>query len=149
METKNMSRRNALNILLGVGGLLATGSALYPVISFLKPPLLPESTEHMVNYDKKFSELNIGDWSIFRMGDKPGILICAEIQGEKQVLAYSAICTHLACIVDYQPENRTFFCACHNGVYDVYGNNIAGPPPRPLDKFRTVVTNDYITILRS
>jgi menaquinol-cytochrome c reductase iron-sulfur subunit len=43
----------------------------------------------------------------------------------------------------------SFYCPCHGGQYDELGNNIAGPPPRPLDIFEPVIKegNVYISIL--
>ena len=46
--------------------------------------------------------------------------------------ALSATCTHLGCIVQYRSDLQEIWCACHNGLYDLNGRNISGPPPRPL-----------------
>jgi len=146
-KANKLSRRKVLNVLLGIGGATAVGAVLYPALSFLKPPKNPEASVRSVTLEQKFSELKPGDWFIFPIGNGPGILICTEEEGSKQVLAYSAICTHLACVVEFQPENERFFCACHNGIFDIYGNNIGGPPPRPLDKFTVHLTDDTINIV--
>ena len=148
MEEKEPSRRNVLNILLGVGGVATAGSIAYPVIMFLQPPSRPEHTLHSITLDKKFSEIAPGEWFIFRFGNKPGLLICTEEAGEKKLYAYDAICTHLECIVEFQPENNTIFCPCHNGRFDLNGNNIGGPPPRPLDKFAVQVSEDVVKIVK-
>jgi len=47
---------------------------------------------------------------------------------------FSAVCSHLGCLVNYHKEKREFICPCHGGKYDLSGNNIAGPPPAPLTK---------------
>ncbi len=31
------------------------------------------------------------------------------------------------------------WCACHNGHYDLFGKNVAGPPPRPLEPYKVQV----------
>lgn len=149
MSEKQPTRRSALNILLGIGGLAAAGSVAYPIVSFLKPPEQSESTLYNITLDQKFSDFKPGDWLIFRFGNKPGLLICDERDGEKRLLAYSATCTHLNCIVEYQPEEKQIFCPCHNGAFDINGNNIAGPPPKPLDKFAVQIgEDDSIKIVR-
>ncbi len=148
MEEKKPSRRAALNILLGVGSAATVGSMIYPAISFLKPPRHPEHNLHSVTLEQKLSELRNDEWFIFRFGNKPGILVCVEEGGEKKLYAYSAICTHLECIVEYQPETRTIFCPCHNGRFDLQGHNIGGPPPRPLEKFAVQVSGDSIKIVK-
>lgn len=43
------------------------------------------------------------------------------------------ICTHLGCIPQYRASEGKFLCACHGGQFDACGNNIFGPPQRPMD----------------
>jgi len=51
------------------------------------------------------------------------------------VRAFSAVCTHLECTVQYKADTSQLWCACHNGTYDLGGNVVSGPPPRGLEKF--------------
>lgn len=52
-------------------------------------------------------------------------------------VAYSVICTHLACEVLWQDDDRELYCPCHNGVFDpADGTPVAGPPERPLPQIR-------------
>lgn len=71
-----------------------------------------------------------------------------------ELLIMSPICTHLGCTAGEANEQQksdgiSFFCPCHNGEYDEFGNNIGGPPPRPLDIFKPYIKdgNVYIAIL--
>ena len=44
------------------------------------------------------------------------------------------LCTHLGCIPAYKKDTKTFFCACHGGVFDASGIQEPGlPPPSPLE----------------
>jgi len=52
--------------------------------------------------------------------------------GAKQVKVFSATCTHLGCQVLWDGEAKKFNCPCHGGTYDMSGNVLDGPPPRPL-----------------
>lgn len=54
------------------------------------------------------------------------------------VVAFSRRCTDLGCLVSWNKERDQFVCPCHQGVFDKTGLNIAGPPPRPLDRFEVV-----------
>jgi cytochrome b6-f complex iron-sulfur subunit len=48
--------------------------------------------------------------------------------------AFSAVCSHLGCIVDWESRQEQFLCPCHCGKYDINGNVIGGPPPAPLTR---------------
>ena len=50
--------------------------------------------------------------------------------------AFAATCTHLDCIVEYQKDKKRIWCNCHNGEYNLAGEQVAGPPPRPLESFK-------------
>lgn len=62
--------------------------------------------------------------------------------------AISTTCTHLGCKVYWEPEKSRFFCPCHEGVFDLNGNVVSGPPPRPLDTYPVEVDeNDNVFVL--
>ena len=60
----------------------------------------------------------------------------------KELRAFSAVCTHLGCLVKWQPAESQFVCPCHGGKFDANGINIAGPPPAPLRRYQVFVTQD-------
>ena len=64
-------------------------------------------------------------------------------------VVFSPVCSHTGCNVAWQDPRRAFVCPCHNGTYDIHGNVIAGPPPRPLQQLPTKIENDtlYIRLL--
>ncbi len=68
-------------------------------------------------------------------------------KNEDEVLVLSNICTHLACRVSWHPDIQNYVSPCHNGHFDIYGNVISGPPPRPLDEFESKVENGNLSIL--
>ena len=78
--------------------------------------------------------------------DRPGLLI-RTASGEYQ--AMSATCTHLSCTVQYRKDDQQVWCACHNGMYDLNGRNISGPPPRPLEKFQVHIQGEDIHVQRA
>ena len=138
------SRRQFINVLLG-GGLLGwLGSVLYPVVSYLKPPKVAEANVQTVRAGTA-AEFPPNTGQIVKFGRKPVILIRTE-NGEFR--AFSATCTHLDCIVQYRSDLGQIQCACHNGLYDLAGRNISGPPPRPLEEFAVNVVNDEIMVSR-
>jgi Rieske Fe-S protein len=64
----------------------------------------------------------------------------------RDFVAMSNICTHLACRVRWIAKNQQFFCPCHNAIFDKEGNVVAGPPPRPLDRYALKIENDQVFI---
>jgi cytochrome b6-f complex iron-sulfur subunit len=137
-------RRSVLNYLLGSGAVATLGAIFYPVISFIIPPKIVESSAASVVAAKK-SEIRPNEGKIFRFGSKPGILLQTE-DGEYR--AFSAICTHLDCTVQFRTDEKMIWCACHNGRYDLTGRNVSGPPPRPLEQFQVNVRGEDIIVSR-
>jgi Rieske Fe-S protein len=132
-----------LDWLLGtsVGGLLV--AVLYPVAQYLVPPRSTESAASSVTLPFVPDELAPNSAKIFKFGNRPGIIV-RTASGELR--AFSAVCTHLGCIVQHRADLGHLWCACHNGHFDLNGINIAGPPPRPLETFVVNVRGDQIVV---
>lgn len=143
-EVDSPARRRFLGILLG-GGLLASAvSFFYPVLRYLVPPRLTDMGGDTV-VAGKVGELRPNSGKIFRFGSRPGLLL---LDSQGQYRALSATCTHLSCTVQYRGDLRQVWCACHNGMYDLSGRNISGPPPRPLEQYDVHVRGDEIIVSR-
>ena len=55
------------------------------------------------------------------------------IRTRESIKAFSLVCTHLACLVEWQETENEFYCPCHDGRFNpLNGAVISGPPPRPL-----------------
>jgi len=137
-----MSRRTFLQAVLKGGVLALLGATVYPVLRYLYPPSGTESSVASA-VAAKVGELGTNAAKIFRFGNRPGILINTP-QGELK--AFSAVCTHLNCTVQYESDNSLIWCACHNGKYDLNGQVISGPPPRPLEAYQVNVRGDDIVV---
>jgi len=136
------NRRDFLKYFLG-GGLVAwLGAVLYPIVAFLIPPKEGEVEVTSVKVGK-VGEVEKDSGTIVRFGNKPVILI-RNPSGE--FVAFSATCTHLDCTVQYRKDLGVIWCACHNGQYDLMGQNIAGPPPRPLDEYMVIIQGEDVLI---
>ncbi len=142
---KITTRRQFLDYLLGTSAFATLSAILYPIARFMIPPQIVEASQNSV-VAAKTSEIANNSGKIFKFGSKPGILIRTETGDLK---AFSASCTHLDCIVQYQPDAKNIFCACHSGVYDLTGKNVSGPPPRPLEEFTVNVKGDEITVTKA
>jgi len=147
LPSTNYGRRSFLNWFLStsVGAFLV--SALYPVTRYLIPPKAAESSAASVALDIKAAEVKPNSGRIFKFGSKPGILV-RTTTGELN--AFTAVCTHLNCTVQYREDLQHIWCACHNGHFDPFtGKNIGGPPPRPLEQYAVNLRADKIVVSRS
>jgi cytochrome b6-f complex iron-sulfur subunit len=117
--------------LLGLGFLVPAIELFAPVSSRDKElsyfPLLAE--EDIPRVGVKKAELA---FTVLGKERKARVFVVASSGGP---VVFSAICSHLGCLVSYHKEKREFVCPCHGGKYDLTGRNIFGPPPAPLTRF--------------
>ena len=137
--------RRWVNILLGSGVLASIATFLYPAIRYIIPPAVAESTSRSV-VAAKVGELKQNSGKVFKFGSEPALLV---LTAEGNYKAFSAVCTHLSCTVQYRSDLREIWCACHNGIYDLMGRNVSGPPPKPLQVFGVHVQGEEIIVTRS
>jgi cytochrome b6-f complex iron-sulfur subunit len=136
-------RRKFLNWFLSTTAGAFLISVTYPLSRYLIPPKVEESTASTVTLSIKPNDVKANTGQIFRFGSQPAILI-KDTNGELK--AFSAVCTHLACIVQYRSDISHIWCACHNGHFDLNGRNVEGPPPKPLEQFAVNVRADQIVV---
>lgn len=91
----------------------------------------------------KVQDLKPNSGKIVKFGSRPALLVRVT---ETQWKAFSAVCTHLNCTVQYQDATRQIWCACHNGLYDLDGRVVSGPPPKPLDEYTVGVRSEEVVI---
>lgn len=140
-----MKRRTFTDWILRISGISVAASIFYPIVRFFKPPAAIEATATTVEA-ATVGELPVNGWKIFRFGTRPGILIRIS---EDEYRAFAATCTHLDCIVQYRDDKRMIWCACHNGLFDLGGRNVSGPPPRPLESYRVNVVGEKVYVTRT
>lgn len=150
MESANrndspQSSRRWVNVLLGTGVLASIASFLYPALRYIIPPLVSESTSRSA-VAAKVGELKKNASKVFKFGSEPAILI---LTTDGQYKAFSAVCTHLSCTVQYRGDTHQIWCPCHNGIYDLSGRNVSGPPPRPLATYEVHVQGEDVVVTRS
>ena len=144
--TLSPDRRSFINWLLGTSAGAFLISVLYPVSRYLIPPPVAESAAGMVTLQIKPDDVKPNTGQIVRFGNRPAILVRTPA-GELR--AFSAVCTHLNCTVQYRADLGHIWCACHNGHFDLGGKNIAGPPPRPLEPFVVNMRANQIVVSKS
>lgn len=127
----SFDRRSFLDALLTVGFVSTAAAMAYPVSRYLVPPASgePETASAVA---AKAAELKANSGKVFKFGTRPGIVVRT---ADGELRAFSAVCTHLDCTVQFKADTSQLWCACHNGTYDLGGNVVSGPPPRGLEQF--------------
>ena len=144
METRRSFLDRMLNVLLGGGVASLFGTLLYPLARFVSPPAVPESQTASATA-AKIVDLPVNSGKTFPFGSRPAIVVHTPAG---QLRAFSAVCTHLQCIVQYRSDVEHIWCACHNGHFDLSGRNVSGPPPKPLEEYDVSVRGDDVIVAR-
>jgi cytochrome b6-f complex iron-sulfur subunit len=135
-----MNRRRFLKLLTSILGLSALGALLYPLIRFLSPI---EAAVAAKKISIPAKEIPVGATKDLLIRGVPSIIIHLS---DKGFIALSRVCTHLGCLVNYNKEKQILICPCHAGTYDLEGNVLSGPPPKPLPRFPVMAEGDQIVI---
>ena len=143
MENKPISphrRRFFLTSILGGLGVVLAVAAGWPVWQFLSPQKGAGEKEK-VSIPRAL--IDVGGAHFFQLRGHPAVLV-QNSPGE--FLAFSAVCTHLGCIVQWLPEKQEFLCPCHAGIFSRDGKVLAGPPPKPLPSFPVALSDDQVLV---
>jgi len=138
METSN--RRTFLVASLGALGIAGLGAVLYPLLRYLAPS---KSAGTKQSVTLKLAEIPEGGAKFFELNGNAGVIV--KLKGGS-LAAFSAVCTHLGCIVQWQKDQNQFLCPCHGGQFSTEGAVVGGPPPKPLAKLPFVVSGETVTI---
>ena len=131
MSATPFDRRTFLDALLTTGFVSTAVAIAYPVAEYLVPPAGGEPATQTASAGPA-AALKPNSASIFKFGNRPGIVVRTP---DGEIRAFSAVCSHLDCTVQFKSDTSQLWCACHNGTYDLAGNVVSGPPPRGLEKF--------------
>ncbi|MGA2616552.1 MAG: Rieske (2Fe-2S) protein [Thermoguttaceae bacterium] len=137
--TEPLPRRNVLVYWLETAVAATVAALFYPVVRFLWPRPATSSGALEAIAPFRANELKPnpdGTWPsrfTFNFGGKPCLVVRTR---DGQIKAFNAVCTHVECTVEFREPTGDIFCNCHNGLYDLNGHNVSGPPPRPLEVYK-------------
>lgn len=75
------------------------------------------------------SQLDAGEGGVV---ERHGEQLAAFKDPDGEVRFYSARCTHLGCVVEWNPADLSFDCPCHGSRFGTDGAVLVGPATRPL-----------------
>jgi nitrite reductase/ring-hydroxylating ferredoxin subunit len=125
-------------------GLVVTGTAAIagPIVAYFYPSNLEETPSEPVRICT-VDELPIGESKTISYGRYPALVI----NTPDGLRAFSAVCTHFACIVKWEADEGKIYCPCHDGYFDPSDGHVTeGPPPVGLTVIPVNVVNNEIFI---
>jgi cytochrome b6-f complex iron-sulfur subunit len=139
---EGVTRRQFLKLTVGFSLLATFFGVAIPIVGYVWPPerrakigggrvLVATRDEILPSQAKKVS-----------IGGEPVLVINTGTAFK----AFSAICTHLACIVAWNERGQFIQCPCHDGRFDTNGQVISGPPPAPLKEYAVAVEGNNIYV---
>jgi Rieske Fe-S protein len=84
-------------------------------------------------YAFSFTRTQVNGWE--RTATSYGGFVLRKSETPEDIVILSSRCTHLSCQVNWHPDSRSFVCPCHDASFDINGEVLAGPPPKPLDVY--------------
>jgi len=143
-KNQDTSRKQFITYLLGFSVVATLVGVITPIIGYLLPPAQAASGGTGRVEVGTTADFPPGSGKVVAMGDKPAIVINTTQGGLK---AYSAICTHLGCVVEWDQPRQFILCPCHDGRFNALnGSVISGPPPSPLSQLTVTVEGDTVYV---
>jgi nitrite reductase/ring-hydroxylating ferredoxin subunit len=139
-----IGRRHFLGGVLGGGAAALGATAVGPLVAYVGNARSEPLPEFLVLAPAEY-ELEPGQAKIVGFGPLPVLLIRTP-EPDSSLKVFLAECTHFDCVVGYQPDEGCILCACHEGRFDLDGNVISGPPPKPLTSFYHAYHEDRLVI---
>jgi cytochrome b6-f complex iron-sulfur subunit len=147
-EAEDTPTRRAFIGAAAAAGLCYAGAIGYPIYRYLASPAEMAASETAVTEVTldKAQDLPVASALMFKFGSHPAMLIHSS---DGTWSAFSAVCTHLGCTVQFEPALNRIHCSCHGGVYDPHtGKNVSGPPPKPLTAYKVNVGATGVVVSR-
>jgi len=127
---KQPTRRGFLDWLIGLCSAAAGAALTVPGLLYLWPAARGGASEDVEVPNAP--TLAPGQSAILQVRGKAVIVV----REQTSFTAYSAVCTHLGCLVKWDGSRKEFLCPCHAAVFDKNGAVVSGPAPAPLPPYK-------------
>jgi menaquinol-cytochrome c reductase iron-sulfur subunit len=153
-DGEKISRRKFLKYVVAGGAGLITVAVATPLVGYFLSPawkqkenvtipivptnLIPIGTPTFVRFEQRVPDAWVitteseGFWVVTKDGSN--------------FTVFDPHCTHLNCPFYWDDKQGIFVCPCHGGRFDIDGKVLAGPPPRPLDRWESIVRGGEIEV---
>jgi len=134
------TRRGFLDIFIGMCSAITAAAVAIPGLMYLWPAARGGANEEVEI--KGANSLATGESQILEVKGK-AVLVIRTSSGFE---AYSAICTHLGCLVKWKGSQKEFHCPCHAAVFDNRGQVVSGPAPGQLPPYKIKEVGDKVFV---
>jgi len=153
-SNEDLTRRQWLARFFWVANAVVAAAVAVPLIGYFLGPLLRRRVEVKVRLGRidaflvgrpqrvEFALRRRDGWAT-----EEGRQAAWVMRRASDVLVFDPRCTHLSCAYHWEDSSNQFLCPCHNGLYDSEGRVAGGPPPRPLDIYRTTIEDGVLFIV--
>ena len=154
-KTPHMSRKEFVGIVAAATGTAMGALIGIPTIGYLIAPAREGTSSDawipagpVENYPVgipilfNFNRTKVNGWE--KTVNSYGVYIIQQPDGS--FLALSNTCTHLSCRVNWEVAKEAYICPCHDAYFDINGQIVSGPQPRPLDPYETKVEENNLFI---
>jgi cytochrome b6-f complex iron-sulfur subunit len=140
VDVRTARREFVANLVLGVSGFLGMGGLGARFLQYLYPIVPPEEVVEVAAGRRDQLPADGGLVLSLPTGK------VALVNSGGELRAFSAVCTHLGCIVRWEAGMEHLYCACHGGMFDREGQVVGGPPPRPLPRYPVEVREGQVFV---
>ena len=149
-----VTRRHWLALCFWLAGATLAAAMTVPLVGYFLGPLMRRRSEPKVRIGRledfvvdqprevQFA-LRVRDGWVTEEGRRAAWVV----RRAEKVFVFDPRCTHLSCAYHWEAAARQFLCPCHNGLYDLDGRVVGGPPPRPLDVYPVTVEDGALFIV--
>jgi cytochrome b6-f complex iron-sulfur subunit len=135
------TRRGFLDWVVGLCSAITGAALAIPALLYLWPAARGSGASGAVEVEGA-AGMAAGSSKMVQVGSTAVIVV----RGRSGFKAFSAVCTHLGCLVKWNPTDKRFQCPCHAAVFDENGKVVSGPPPAPLPPFKVKEVEDKVYV---
>ena len=150
-----ISRKNFLQNVIKAIIAFITAAIGVPILGYVVAPALKKKEGNLVAVgspdDYKVGEPRLAEFSVVRRDgwveqtEKRFVWVLRT--GAQDFTVFNPHCTHLGCIVDWNPQIQQFLSPCHGGIFAKTGEVLGGPPPRMLDTLEHSIENGKLMVM--
>ena len=134
------TRRSFLDLVIAVFSAITAAALAIPGLAYLWPAARGGGAQRVQL--EGAADMTAGQSKTIRVGST-AVVVVKDRDGFN---AFSAVCTHLGCLVTWSSEQKQFFCPCHAAVFGADGGVLSGPPPTPLVRYTVTELGDKVYV---